>query len=89
LNLNNIKYDVFNQYIASGRYSTNEDSSVNFINFNFQDMSLDFPLYLNGSVIIDESITNDGLNNLLQGPDVGGNQILNGLYNVPILVRFI
>ena len=89
LNLNNIKYDVFNQYIASGRYSTNEDSSVNFINFNFQDMSLDFPLYLNGSVIIDESITNDGLNNLLQGPDVGGNQILNGLYYVPLLVRFI
>lgn len=89
LNLNSIKYDVFNQYIASGRYATNEDSTVNYINFNLQDMSLDFPLYLNGTVVLDASLTNDERNNLLQGPNVGGNQIIDGLYNVPILVRFI
>jgi len=89
LNLNSIKYDVFNQYIALGRYATNEDSAVNYINFNLQDMSLDFPLYLNGSVVLDASLTNDERNNLLQGPNVGGNQIIDGLYNVPILVRFI
>lgn len=89
LNINSIKYDVFNQYIALGRYETNEDSVNNFVNFNLQDMSLDFPLYLNGSVILDASLTNDERNNLLQGPAVGGNQIIDGLYNVPILVRFI
>jgi hypothetical protein len=89
LNLNTIKYDVFNQYIAAGRYANNEDSTFNYINFNLKDLTLDFPLYLNGSVILDASLTNDERNNLLQGPNVGGNQIIDGQYNVPILVRFI
>lgn len=89
LTINSIKYDVFNQYIALGRYSASEDSVNNYVNFNLHNMSLDFPLYLNGAVVLDASLTNDERNNLLQGPVVGGNQIINGLYNVPILVKFI
>ena len=89
LNIDSIKYDIFNQYLALGRYALNEDSTSNYINFNLQDMTLDYPLYLDGSVILDASLTNDERNNLLQGPNVGGNQVINGLYNIPILIRFI
>jgi hypothetical protein len=89
LNINSIKYDIFNQYLALGRYALNEDSASNYINFNLQDMTLDYPLYLDGSVVLDASLTNDERNNLLQGPNVGGNQVINGLYNIPILIRFI
>ena len=89
LNINSIKYDIFNQYLALGRYALDEDSASNYINFNLQDMTLDYPLYLDGSVVLDASLTNDERNNLLQGPNVGGNQVINGLYNIPILIRFI
>jgi hypothetical protein len=87
-NLNNIKYDIFNQYIVMGRYENTEDINT-YINFNFQDLTMDFPLYFSGNIGVDQSLTPDERNNLLNGPVVGGNQIINGAYNIPILLRFI
>jgi len=88
LNINNIKNAVFNQYISAGRYSNNDDIT-NFIPFNFSGMTLDFPLFLNGSIVLDASLSNAERDNLLEGPIVGGSQLIAGNYNVPILVRFI
>ena len=44
--------------------------------------------YLTGSVV-DSIYSTDIIGELNNGPNVGGNQVINGLYNIPILIRFI
>jgi len=134
--MNNIKHDIFNQYVASGRYEIEIAQSDNFtnitndinitdninineqiinfnnsffslyitgnilpkpstsdvngdvVNFNFDGFSFDFPLYITGNIITDISLTSDELNMIQNGPDVGGSRLINGSYNIPILVKF-
>jgi hypothetical protein len=96
----NIANDVFNQYVASGRYtsqaqtagSTNSNSNANdvnrFVNFNFINLTFDYPLYLAGSLGLSNTITNSESAQLNNGPAVGGTQLNNGTYNIPVLIRF-
>jgi hypothetical protein len=106
-----LRNDVFNQYVAIGRYETwtntsnaynsennnfSDVSNYNDVNgavkFNFQGLFFDFPLYLNGDMYdagnLNSSVTPDELSVLANGPNVGGSVLANGVYNVPILVRF-
>jgi hypothetical protein len=84
---------VFNQYVTSGRYSNDENQTIEsgdtLLNkqFNFQGMTFDFPLFLNGSLLVDDQLVNE-TSLLRNGVNVGGAQIVNGLYNIPILLRF-
>lgn len=98
--MNNIGHDIFNQYVASGRYENEvansdtgngtaaNDVNSHIVNFNFDGFSFDYPLYMTGNILTDASLTNDEMNLIKNGPMVGGSQLINGLYNIPILVKF-
>jgi hypothetical protein len=53
-------------------------------NFNFRNTVWDFPMYLNGHILDTLGIQNNTFN----GPDMGGSIITNGIYNIPIIIRF-
>ena len=53
-------------------------------NFNFRSTVWDFPIYLKGNVFNELGINATTFN----GPDMGGSKIINGTYNIPILLRF-
>lgn len=88
--------EIFNQYVKTGRYNTSNASGAGvngndvngFVNFNFVNLTLDFPLQLSGQMLLDASLTNDDMNLLKIGPIVGGSRLTNGNYDVPILIRF-
>jgi hypothetical protein len=91
--------DVFNQYVASGRYeseatasasanSVNGNDNNRFVNFNFMNLTFDYPMFLIGSLGLNSSMTPSEASMLSNGPVVGGTQMNNGLYNIPILIRF-
>jgi hypothetical protein len=88
--------DVFNQYVKLGRYNTASTSGAGVagndfgghVNFNFADITLDFPLQLNGSMLFDPSLTTADRELLKLGPEVGGSRLTDGNYDVPILIRF-
>lgn len=104
--LNQFKNDIFNQYVALGRYNTfsNTSTSVNntgnfnnnslyndydqWVPFNFVNLTFDFPLYVNGTILLNSSLTTAEMSILNNGPNVGGTLLVNGSYNIPILVRF-
>ncbi len=92
MNNRTFQMSLFNQYITSGKYNVEnlglEGSDV-YINqnFNFQGMTFDFPLFLNGSLLVDDQLVNETMV-FRNGINVGGAQIVNGLYNIPILLRF-
>ena len=77
-NLNN-NFIIDNQFNDVGNY----------VNFNFQNYSFEFSLYLAGSVDLDSSLTNQEIQLLSNGPNVGGTLLVNGSYNVPILLTFV
>lgn len=104
---NTIRNDIFNQYVATGRYNAYSNFQMNgvdvnntdntftnlndvntWVNFNFNGLTFDYPLYLVGNMLHDVSLTNAEIAVLQNGPNVGGTLLQNGLYNVPILVRF-
>ena len=86
------KNDIFNIYVDSDRiqYDAVGDQLYNDIdtahNFNFNNTSWSFPVYLKGSLL--DSISSSITGNLNNGPIVGGNTLINGSYNIPILVIF-
>lgn len=92
------RHDIFNQYVSLGRYentitqhlanNTTYNDIDNFINFNFLGLSFDFPLYLAGNILLNNSLTPDEVNLFVNGPNVGGTLLNNGAYNVPILIKF-
>ena len=96
----NFRHDIFNQYVALGRYSNEAESNANtdgngnqndvetLVNFNFNGLTFDYPMYLAGNIIISDSLTNDEINLLKNGPNIGGTLLSNGEYNIPILVKF-
>jgi hypothetical protein len=90
---NQFRNDIFNQYVAIGRYQStinnnNNYNDSNITNFNFANITFDFPLYLNGSILLDSTLTNVEKNILQNGPNIGGTLLCNGNYNIPILVKF-
>ena len=89
------RYNTFtdsNYYnnINNEQYKGSElDSYSNYVKFNFQNFSFDFPLFLSGSINTDPSLLSSEIEHLLNGPNVGGTLLNNGTYNVPILIKFI
>jgi hypothetical protein len=96
LAMNNYRNDIFNQYVATDRYEQSASNSCDqnnydvqsWVNFNFDGLTFDFPLYVTGNMILDPSLTSTEINVLQNGPNVGGTSLVNGHYNIPILVRF-
>lgn len=91
--------DVFNQYVASGRYSneanyygsantSNANDNNTFVKFNFSGLTFDYPMYLSGALGLSDSLTTTEKEQLNNGPAVGGTQLNSGTYNIPILIRF-
>ena len=66
----------------------NGNGGEKWVNFNFNGLTFDFPMYLNGKIILDSSLTNAEINLLQNGPSVGGTSLSLGNYNVPVLVKF-
>ena len=136
--MNQYRNDIFNQYVATGRYKSffnnnyednvnnfnNYENNVNYfnncedyvncfnncencitnncencvinqysdvqtwVNFNFNDLTFDFPLFVVGNMLHDPSLTMAEIEIIQNGPKVGGTSLINGQYNIPILVRF-
>jgi hypothetical protein len=60
----------------------------NWVNFNFNNLTFDYPLFVTGNILLDSRLTASEVNILQNGPNVGGTLLKNGSYNIPILVRF-
>ena len=96
VSMNEFRHDIFNQYVATGRYEahavvnngTDSNDVDNWVNFNFNGMTFDYPLFLTGNMITDPSLTEGEVNLITNGPNVGGTSLVNGIYNIPILIRF-
>lgn len=89
--LNNVvqnhKNDIFNQYVQLDLAELNANDVNAAVNFNFDSDTLAFPGFLNGTITgIPNSVSADLANGPVEGN--GGNQLVNGLYNVPILFKF-
>ena len=55
------------------------------INFNFTNDVIDFTGYIHGSLLDTEQLSS----NLLNGPTSGNStSLINGVYNIPILIKF-
>lgn len=68
---------VFNGYVALNRITSSDDVN-NYVNFNFNNLIMEVPFWLNGQVSAN-----------LNGPsNVGGNTIVNGNYAIPLLLIF-
>ena len=89
------RHHIFNQYVALGRYenvitennlAVGNDINV-FVNFNFNGLSIDFPMYLTGNILLNNGLTPTQIGFFANGPNVGGTILTNGLYNVPILIK--
>ena len=91
--------NIFNEYVQTGRIVTQANTANNgsseLVNgddvqdnetMNFHSSNWEFPVTLNGS-LLSAANAND-LSVLSNGPDVGGNRLVNGMYSVPLLVRF-
>lgn len=100
VNLSEFRNDIFNQYVAMGRYNTFEngeyintyndgrnDVETN-VNFNFTGLTFDYPLWLNGAINLDNRVASNEVDIFRNGPDVLGTKLVNGLYNIPILIKF-
>ncbi len=100
VNTPTFRNDIFNQYVAMGRYNTFENGEyVNNYNdgrndvntdvqFNFTGLTFDFPLWLNGVINLDNRVAANEADIFRNGPDVLGTKLVNGVYNIPILVKF-
>ena len=85
------KHDIFNQYVQQDLPELNNNdvpelnnnNVVNTpVNFNFSNDTLAFPGYINGSLVDLANLSDD----LKNGPN-DGHALVNGLYNVPILIK--
>lgn len=87
---------IFNAYVQSDRIQTDANSSESYNDvdssyaFNFSTTNWEFPVHLKGNLIDAVTGTSSSISGSLNnGPIVGGNQLLGGLYDIPILVRFV
>ena len=70
------KNDIFNQYVNTKSIDLNTNLVTN---FDFTNDALSFPAFITGT-LVSQVISN--------GPNVGGNLMINGSYNVPMLIQF-
>ena len=76
--------DIFNQYVQQDLAELNANDMDTPVSFNFQDDKLVFPGYITGSLMNKSGLSAD----LLNGPtDASTHQVVNGDYNIPILLR--
>ena len=81
----NYKTNIFNQYVQYDLVDLNNNDINEPINFNFTNDVIDFPGYIHGSLLD----TNQLSSNLLNGPTSGNSSsLINGVYNIPILIKF-
>ena len=81
--------EMYNNGVFNNGFFNNTFSDVdNWVNFNFNGLTFDFPLFVDGNMLLDPSLTPSEIAILHNGPNVGGTSLVNGLYNIPILVRF-
>jgi hypothetical protein len=76
------KNDIFNQYVQQDLPQLNANDVNEPVNFNFLDDSLAFPGYIAGSLVDLPNLSDD----LKNGP-MDGHAMVNGVYNVPILIK--
>ena len=76
---------IFNQYVTE--YRTIVSDVGNNALFNFYNVDMMFPVVLQGS-LVGSSGSSVLSNSLLNGPLVGGNQLVNGQYRVPLYITF-
>lgn len=89
---NSFRHDIFNQYVDIGRYTNrinegNYDDINQYINFNFNSLSIDFPMYFIGNILLNNNLLYSQANLFQNGVNVGGTTLVNGLYNIPILIK--
>ena len=91
---NSKRNDVFNQYVLTDRIEDNaNDATLTdvegyprlFMDFNFSDTVWEFPIMFYTDL---ESTGDTIMEELNNGPNVGGARLANGVVNVPILLRF-
>lgn len=80
---NQIQNDIMNQYISLGRISNSNS------NFNFDGLSFDYLLQIDGSLLLNNSIPSNIASIFNNGPDLGGTRLVNGQYEIPILMKFV
>jgi len=90
----NKKGNIMNDYVETDRIQDNAHEAnlfiVNnyprpFMEFNFNDTVWEFPIIFHTELA---STGDDDINEINNGPAVGGAQLINGIVNVPILLRF-
>lgn len=75
------KHDIFNQYIQTDNPNINTNDINNPVTFNFSDDFLAFPGYIAGQ------LNTPGLSASLNNGPTGGSALVNGTYNIPILIK--
>ena len=80
---NQTQNDIMNQYISLGRISNSNS------NFNFDGLSFDYLLQIDGSLLLNNSIPSNKASIFNNGPDLGGTRLVNGQYEIPILMKFV
>jgi hypothetical protein len=75
------KNDIFNEYNTLGLVETDPNEPFKIFNFNFINDSFAIPAYIDGQLLGNLS------DNLKNGPTGGLNNLINGLYNIPILIN--
>lgn len=82
----NKKLDIFNYYVTYDRIELNPNNdAISPINFNFDNTNWEFPIYY--TTVIGNNNSGANLSLLSNGPNVGGNQLINGMLSVPILLK--
>jgi len=91
--------NLFNQYAGSSIYMTDGygiapgyGDSANPFSFNLTDAAISVPLNLIGNLTTADGMAGKGTNNALSliynGVNTGGTTIVNGVYNIPFLLKF-
>jgi hypothetical protein len=60
-----------------------------FNNFNFDRLSFDYLLQINGSLLLNNSIPSNKASIFNNGSDLGGTRLVNGQYEILILMKLI
>lgn len=81
--LNTHSQNIFNQYVNQDLPELNQNDINQPVNFNFQNDVFSFPGYIVGSLIDKQNLSNA----LLNGVAGGFTDMVNGDYNIPILIR--
>ena len=87
INNTNFQRSLFEQYLnLSINDITNleETYDCNILPFNLEGTTIGFPMYLSGT-----TLSSNGINipQLINGTNVGGSRLVNGNYNIPILIK--